>query len=63
MAKTKIKEGEKSIVFCEKSANCPKMIYNYIDSTESVRATNETYDWIFDQVLKSDSWKNRNKKI
>lgn len=60
MAKTKIKkEYEKSIVFCEKSSNCPKIIYTYINSPESIQKANETYNIIFDQLLKSQSWKNK----
>ena len=57
MAKTK----SKSVVFCEKSANCPKIVYTYIDSPESIQKVNETYDMIFDAVLKSQSWKDYKK--
>jgi hypothetical protein len=58
MTDTKIKkEHKKSFVLYEKSVTCPKIIYTYIDSPESVQKLNEVYDMIFDQVLKSESWK------
>jgi hypothetical protein len=56
------KNQKNGIVLFEGSADCPKIIYTYIDSPESIQKANETYDMIFDQVLNSQSWKDKKKR-
>jgi hypothetical protein len=58
MAKAKKTKNQNiSIILADRSADCPKITYTFTDSPESVQKLNEVYDMIFDQVLKSESWK------
>jgi len=56
------KNQKDGIVLFKGFKDCPRIVYNYVDSPESIQKMNRAYDILFESVLKSQNWKDRKKR-